>query len=96
MIIVLVEGRIADASRERFLEYAHHHAMMSREEEGCLAFDVYEDPTAPGTVRFVEEWRSAADLEAHRTTPHMKAFRSEALPLLEHSKVRQFEARELE
>jgi quinol monooxygenase YgiN len=45
----------------------------TREEEGCLAYDLYESGSAPGTFVTVESWRAQADLDAHLQTPHVQA-----------------------
>ncbi|MEO5983320.1 MAG: putative quinol monooxygenase [Pedococcus sp.] len=46
-------------------------AAATREEEGCLAYDLFESAAAPGTFVTVERWRGQADLDAHLTTPHI-------------------------
>ena len=45
----------------------------TREESGCLAYDLSESAAAPGTFVTVEEWTAPADLEAHMQTPHIQA-----------------------
>ena len=81
MILVLVEASVAEHNRDRFLELARAQAKASRAEGACLAFDIYEDPHDRGSLRFVEEWLTAHDLEQHLETPHTQAFLNEALPL---------------
>lgn len=46
-------------------------AAATREEEGCLAYDLFESGAAPGTFVTLERWRAQADLDAHLTTPHI-------------------------
>ncbi len=43
----------------------------TRGEDGCLAYDLYESASAPGTFVTVERWRGQEDLDAHMTTPHI-------------------------
>ena len=43
------------------------------EEEGCLAYDLFESAAAPGTFVTVERWRSQDDLDAHMQTAHVEA-----------------------
>lgn len=45
----------------------------TRQEEGCLAYDLYESGSAPGTFITVERWTDQAALEAHLATPHVAA-----------------------
>ena len=48
-------------------------AAPTRAEAGCLAYDLYESPDAPTEFLRLERWRSVADLEAHKATPHLRA-----------------------
>lgn len=45
----------------------------TRQEEGCVAYDLYESAAAAGTFVTVERWRGQADLDAHMSTPHVAA-----------------------
>lgn len=45
----------------------------TREEEGCLAYDLFESAATPGTFVTVERWRAQEDLDAHLRTPHVAA-----------------------
>lgn len=50
-------------------------AAASREEEGCLGYEVFASSSVPGTFVTIEEWRAADDMTAHMGTPHVaKAF----------------------
>ncbi len=43
----------------------------TREEAGCVTYDLHESMGEPGCFLFYEVWKSPADLEAHFQTPHM-------------------------
>ena len=45
----------------------------TREESGCLSYDLSESTAAAGTFITVEEWSDAADLDAHMQTPHIQS-----------------------
>lgn len=45
----------------------------TRQESGCLAYDLFESGAAPGVFVTVEEWADQASLDAHMTTPHVAA-----------------------
>ncbi len=45
----------------------------TREEEGCLSYDLYESAAAPGTFVMVERWTGQDALDAHMQSPHMVA-----------------------
>lgn len=46
--------------------------------DGCLAYDVGEDPFDPGLVRFSELWPDRASLDRHLQAPHLVPWRATA------------------
>ena len=59
----------AETVRAGLAELAH----ATRREEGCLAYDVFESQSAPGTFVTIEAWRHPSDLDAHKESPHLAA-----------------------
>ncbi len=45
----------------------------TRQEAGCLNYDLHGLPDDPGKFLFHENWTSKALLEAHLKSPHIKA-----------------------
>jgi quinol monooxygenase YgiN len=45
----------------------------TRAEEGCLLYDLHEDPADPDALWFYEQWASAAHHAAHDLTSHVAA-----------------------
>ena len=43
----------------------------TREEEGCLAYDLYESAAAPGTFVTVERWVDQPAMDLHMQSPHI-------------------------
>lgn len=43
--------------------------------DGCIAYDVGEDPFDPGLVRFSELWPDHASLAQHLQAPHIEPWR---------------------
>jgi quinol monooxygenase YgiN len=43
----------------------------TREEEGCLRYDLFESAAAPGTFVTVEEWTGQEALDGHMASPHI-------------------------
>ena len=62
-------GRLAET-----LEAGKAHVAGSRLEPGCLGFDFYANADGSDTFVSVETFRDQAALDAHRETPHFKAF----------------------
>ena len=44
----------------------------SRNEGGCIKYDLNRDPENKDTFWFVEEWASQSDLDKHNQTAHFK------------------------
>lgn len=45
----------------------------SRQDKGCLRYDLYEAQGAPGTLINLETWESQEDINAHLAQPHLGA-----------------------
>ena len=45
----------------------------TREENGCLSYELLENLQDPTEFRFVEEWVDDAAFDAHFGTPHIQA-----------------------
>lgn len=46
----------------------------TRQEEGCISYDLYESVSEPTKLAFVEEWDNADRLPGHSKTDHMRSF----------------------
>lgn len=46
--------------------------------DGCIAYDVAEDPFDPGLIRFSEIWPDNQSLERHLKAPHIEPWRKAA------------------
>ena len=53
----------------------------TREEPGCLQYDLHADNDEPGRFLFFERWTSMARLQAHLGSPHFTAFQSRSAGL---------------
>ena|SRR5688572_24356993 len=45
----------------------------TRQEAGCINYDVHVSPVDPARFMFHENWTSQAALDAHLQSPHVKA-----------------------
>jgi quinol monooxygenase YgiN len=43
----------------------------TRQEAGCISYDLHTNAEEPATFLFLENWASKAALEAHLQSPHM-------------------------
>lgn len=46
--------------------------------DGCIAYDVAEDPFDPGLIRFSELWPNRENLNRHLQAPHIEPWRAVA------------------
>jgi quinol monooxygenase YgiN len=46
--------------------------------DGCIAYDVAEDPFDPGLIRFSELWPDRESLNRHLHAPHIEPWRAAA------------------
>jgi len=56
---------------------------QTRQETGCISYDLHRHLDQPGTFAFYENWVDKAALEQHRATPHVTAFRALAGELID-------------
>ena len=59
-----------------------HLIEPTRQEPGCLRYQLLHNAADPTDFTFVEEWADATALEAHFTTPHVQAAFAQAPPLI--------------
>lgn len=44
----------------------------SRKDDGCINYDLHQDPADPAKFMFHENWTSKAALDAHLAQPHLQ------------------------
>ncbi|MDX2160086.1 MAG: putative quinol monooxygenase [bacterium] len=70
MAMVMITGRLPvdPAQRDAFLAFARELVPHERTQPGCLAFDIFEDVTAPNQFLMLEQWESEEALDDHTST----------------------------
>ena len=66
---------------ERVVEALPHLKQLVKEtyrNDGCIAYDVAEDPFDPGLIRFSELWPDKESLDRHLQAPHIEPWRAAA------------------
>ena len=78
-MVKLIARLSAKPGQEKVLTNALRElAAPSREEAGCILYDVCAVKDAPGELLVLEEWESQDALDRHMATPHFKAFLAKA------------------
>ena len=81
--VIIVEFRAKPDQVEAFAELIDRHAHNSRTlEDGCLAFDVCQDPEDPSRFVFYEAYRDEAAHRRHLEMASYQWFRATAPELL--------------
>mmetsp|Transcript_18392 Transcript_18392/g.37468 ORF Transcript_18392/g.37468 Transcript_18392/m.37468 type:complete len:95 (-) Transcript_18392:151-435(-) len=57
---------------DQFMEVAAEDSRGTRAEPGCVRFDVLRDQKADNKFIFIEVYRDAEAIAAHKLTPHYK------------------------
>lgn len=76
MIYLIATLEIKPGSLPAIMEAVAPCLKATREEEGCISYDLFQSQSNETTLTFVERWESREALEAHFETPHLKAWRA--------------------
>jgi len=71
-ISVIVEENIKEGQKDAFVEHMRELLRLTKEEDGCIAYDLYEQIEGNGEIVMVELWESMDALNAHMQTDHFK------------------------
>jgi quinol monooxygenase YgiN len=75
MLYVIATASVKPEKREAFKQGAAACIAATRNEEGCLLYDLHESITDPTRFVFVEQWTTREALGAHARAPHLKEWR---------------------
>lgn len=70
MITIVAKKIIKQGKVEEFKALVEELINESRKEEGCIAYNLYEDINNPNILTFIEEWRSEEDIKLHNKSEH--------------------------
>ncbi len=73
MIRVNVFIQVNETYHAELLATAQELAKLSLQEDGCVAYDVFQSTTRPDVLMICETWAKAESLAAHEATPHFSA-----------------------
>ncbi|MDR1029163.1 MAG: antibiotic biosynthesis monooxygenase [Clostridiales Family XIII bacterium] len=72
MIKVVAKNVLKDGTKDRVLELLEEMIAKTRQENGCIKYELYESTEDPNTLTFIEEWEDADKLAAHMKTEHFR------------------------
>ncbi|MCX9156584.1 antibiotic biosynthesis monooxygenase [Niveibacterium sp. 24ML] len=72
-IHVIALAEIVPQHEEEAIRVLRHAAELTRQEEGCLRYDLYREGSNPLRINTIEVWADEASLNRHMSAPHVKA-----------------------
>jgi quinol monooxygenase YgiN len=75
MIYLNAHLRTRPGDHPELMKAAKAMIAATRQEAGCIRYDLHVSVTDPQSMVFVEEWKDRAALEAHFSAPHMAVWR---------------------
>ena len=75
-IILNVHFQAAPGYEEKLGAELHSLVVPTREEPGCLVYELHYDPEDPAKFMFYEKFANQAALDFHLNTPHFKGLQS--------------------
>ena len=78
MLILIAKLRAKPGCVQELINLAERAIEPSRNEEGCLTYELLQDPFDRESFTFFEKWRSREDLELHFKEPHFLEFAAES------------------
>jgi quinol monooxygenase YgiN len=78
MIKVVAKNALKEGVRDEVLTLLEEMIAKTRQEDGCIKYELYELDGDPNVLTFIEEWESMDKLSAHMNSEHFKRI----IPLL--------------
>jgi quinol monooxygenase YgiN len=87
MIVLLVRLRIKPGVQQEIKALAKNVVDATQKEQGCVSYNLLQDPYDDCEFRIIEEWASLEDLHAHSRTPHLAKWHEDSASLIEEKTV---------
>lgn len=72
MIHIVAKNTVKKSQVETFKVLTKELILKSKEEDGCIAYDLYEDMNNPNILTFVEIWSDEEAIERHNQSEHFQ------------------------
>jgi quinol monooxygenase YgiN len=73
MLVVIATARAQAGKEQQLGEVLKKFVAPTRNESGCIQYDLHVDNSDPAAFAFYERWVDEAALDAHLKTPHITA-----------------------
>lgn len=71
-ITVIARSKARPGMEDRLTDAAAGLVAPTRDEEGCINYDLHRSSEDPSEILFYENWNSQEDLDRHLGQPHVK------------------------
>lgn len=70
MIKIVAKNIIKDGQKDKFIELTKELIEKSRQEDGCISYNLCQDINNPSILTFIEEWKDKEAIKVHNNTEH--------------------------
>ena len=78
MIKIVAKSIIKDGKKDTYLQLTKELIEKSRQEAGCISYDLFQDINDASVLTFIEEWQDKKAIELHNNSEHF----TRIIPLL--------------
>jgi len=79
MIVLLAKSVVLEGKQQEFIAAAEKLVKATREEPGCVYYDLVQDAADEKVFFFVEKYLDEAAVEAHKNSEHFQTY----VPMME-------------
>ncbi len=72
MIRVVAKNYPKEGCLEEILDICKELVKLTREEDGCIAYELFQDVKDPSIIAFIETWESEEALGRHLQSEHFQ------------------------
>lgn len=72
MIKVVAKNNIKEGCMDTVLNLLEEMIALTRKEDGCIKYELYQNIEDSNIITFIEEWESMEKLDAHIASEHFK------------------------
>ena len=78
MIKIVAKSVIKDGQKDTYLQLTKELIQKSRQEIGCISYNLFQDINDASVLTFIEEWQDKKAIELHNNSEHF----TRIIPLL--------------
>ena len=92
MVTVIAETTVSENELEHVKPLYQEVAAYTRNQPGCMLYQIYHNMEKPGSIVFIEQWAGEKELDAHLNDPvFLKMYRNIEDCFTEDERVNQYE-----